>query len=67
MPTNQFYASFDSETIKPRPAHEGEYRNPFQIDRDRIFCCFRPAWRLFRYHGDLVLHALTGNLVGGYA
>jgi dGTPase len=36
MSANRFYNSFDSETLKPRPAHSGEYRTAFQIDRDRI-------------------------------
>ena len=36
MPANRFYSSFDFETLDPRPPHAGEYRNPFQIDRDRI-------------------------------
>lgn len=36
MPANRFYSAFDSETLKPRPAHPDEYRNAFQIDRDRI-------------------------------
>ena len=36
MPANRFYSAFDSETLKPRPAHPGEYRSAFQIDRDRI-------------------------------
>lgn len=36
MPTNQFYASFDSETLEPRKAIPGEYRSLFSIDRDRI-------------------------------
>lgn len=36
MPVNRFYSTFDLETLDPRPQHPGEYRNPFQIDRDRI-------------------------------
>jgi len=36
MPANRFYSSFDFETPGERPRHDGEYRNPFQIDRDRI-------------------------------
>lgn len=36
MAANRFYSPFDSETMKNRPAHPGEYRNAFQIDRDRI-------------------------------
>lgn len=36
MPANRFYSSFDFETSDPRSAQPGEYRNPFQIDRDRI-------------------------------
>ncbi|MFN0075262.1 MAG: dGTP triphosphohydrolase [Prosthecobacter sp.] len=36
MPANRFYSSFDFETLDPRPQHQGEYRNAFQIDRDRI-------------------------------
>lgn len=36
MSANRFYNSFDAETLKPRPAHPGEYRSAFQIDRDRI-------------------------------
>ncbi|MDZ4406188.1 dGTP triphosphohydrolase [Prosthecobacter sp.] len=36
MPANRFYSTFDFETLDPRPSHAGEYRNPFQIDRDRI-------------------------------
>jgi dGTPase len=36
MPANRFYSSFDFETLEPRTAQPGEYRNPFQIDRDRI-------------------------------
>jgi len=36
MSANRFYSDFDSETLKPRPAQPGEYRNAFQIDRDRI-------------------------------
>ncbi len=36
MPANRFYNSFDLETLDSRPAHAGEYRSPFQIDRDRI-------------------------------
>ncbi len=36
MPANAFYNSFDTETLDPRNTHPGEYRNAFQIDRDRI-------------------------------
>ena len=36
MPANRFYSSFDFEKLDKRPSPEGEYRNPFQIDRDRI-------------------------------
>lgn len=36
MPANRFYTPFDFEKKDPRPAPEGEYRKPFQIDRDRI-------------------------------
>lgn len=36
MSANSFYQSFDTETLTPRPAHHDEYRNAFQIDRDRI-------------------------------
>lgn len=36
MNANPFYQSFDTETPDPRSLHPGEYRNPFQIDRDRI-------------------------------
>lgn len=36
MPANRFYSPFDSETIEPRRIHPDEYRNAFQIDRDRI-------------------------------
>lgn len=36
MPANRFYSQFDFEKKDPRPAPEGEYRKPFQIDRDRI-------------------------------
>jgi len=36
MPENRFYTAFDFATLDPRPQHEGEYRNAFQIDRDRI-------------------------------
>ncbi|MFO1483641.1 MAG: dNTP triphosphohydrolase [Verrucomicrobiaceae bacterium] len=36
MPANRFYSSFDFETLDERPRHDGEYRNAFQIDRDRI-------------------------------
>ncbi len=38
MPANRFYNAFDSESLEGRPgsAASGEYRNPFQIDRDRI-------------------------------
>jgi dGTPase len=36
MPANRFYSSFDFETLDPRPQYPGEYRSPFQIDRDRI-------------------------------
>lgn len=36
MPANRFYSSFDTEKLDSRPLPEGEYRNAFQIDRDRI-------------------------------
>ena len=36
MPANRFYNTFDSETLTPRPSSPSEYRNAFQIDRDRI-------------------------------
>ena len=36
MASNRFYSAFDFETQVPRRAGEGEYRNAFQIDRDRI-------------------------------
>lgn len=36
MPANRFYSHFDFEKKDPRPAPDGEYRRPFQIDRDRI-------------------------------
>jgi dGTPase len=36
MPVNHFYNTFDTGTLTGRPAHPDEYRNPFQIDRDRI-------------------------------
>ena len=36
MPANRFYSAFDTETLAPRRTIEGEYRNAFQIDRDRI-------------------------------
>lgn len=36
MPANLFYNAFDSATLVPRPPSAGEYRNAFQIDRDRI-------------------------------
>jgi dGTPase len=36
MPVNLFYNVFDTGTLTGRPAHPDEYRNPFQIDRDRI-------------------------------
>ncbi len=36
MPANRFYSAFDTETLVPRRTAEGEYRNAFQIDRDRI-------------------------------
>lgn len=36
MPVNHFYNAFDTGTLTGRPAHPDEYRNPFQIDRDRI-------------------------------
>ncbi len=36
MPANRFYSSFDIAKFDPRPPQDGEYRNPFQIDRDRI-------------------------------
>ncbi len=36
MPTNRFYSSPDTATAAPRKSADGEYRSPFQIDRDRI-------------------------------
>lgn len=33
--TNNFYTSFDFETLKPRERRDN-YRTPFQVDRDRI-------------------------------
>jgi len=33
---NQFYSEFDCETVEARPSRREEYRNPFQIDRDRV-------------------------------
>jgi dGTP triphosphohydrolase len=36
MPANRFYSSFDFEKLDKRPPQDGEYRNAFQIDRDRI-------------------------------
>lgn len=33
---NEFYGTFDQETLEPRPCREGEHRSPFQIDRDRV-------------------------------
>ncbi len=36
MPANRLYSSFDFETLDLRKAAPDEYRNPFQIDRDRI-------------------------------
>lgn len=33
---NRFYQAFDHETWRPRHSAPGEYRSPFQIDRDRI-------------------------------
>ncbi len=36
MPANRFYQAFDFETKDARHAAPGEYRNAFQIDRDRI-------------------------------
>ncbi len=36
MPANRFYNTFDSATLEPRKTFADEYRNPFQIDRDRI-------------------------------
>ena len=36
MPANRFYSSFDFETLDPRKTAPDEYRNAFQIDRDRI-------------------------------
>lgn len=36
MPVNSFYNAFDTGTLTGRPPHPDEYRNPFQIDRDRI-------------------------------
>lgn len=34
--TNEFYGTFDRETLEPRPSREGEHRSAFQIDRDRV-------------------------------
>ena len=36
MPENRFYSSFDTATLAERKTHPDEYRNVFQIDRDRI-------------------------------
>lgn len=36
MPANRFYSAFDTETLASRRTADGEYRNAFQIDRDRI-------------------------------
>ena len=36
MPASRFYNAFDAATAEPRRTHPDEYRNPFQIDRDRI-------------------------------
>jgi len=36
MRPNRFYAAFDEEQMFPSRKGEGEYRNAFQIDRDRI-------------------------------
>ena len=36
MRTNRFYSAFDEEQKLPPHKNEGEYRNAFQIDRDRI-------------------------------
>ena len=36
MPANAFYLPFDHETLDERRTHATEYRNAFQIDRDRI-------------------------------
>lgn len=36
MSANRFYSAFDFETIEPRKSAPDEYRNAFQIDRDRI-------------------------------
>ncbi|MEZ5303463.1 MAG: dNTP triphosphohydrolase [Verrucomicrobiales bacterium] len=35
-PRNQFYSAFDFETRGSRAAPAGEYRTPFEVDRDRI-------------------------------
>ncbi len=36
MASNRFYSAFDFEKLVPPPPAEGDYRSPFQIDRDRI-------------------------------
>ncbi len=36
VPDNKFYNDFDCEQIGPVPRKPAEYREPFQIDRDRI-------------------------------
>ena len=36
MSANRFYSTFDVETAGGRTSGPGEYRSPFQIDRDRI-------------------------------
>lgn len=36
MLRNRFYNEFDAATLEPRRTHPDEYRNAFQIDRDRI-------------------------------
>lgn len=33
---NDFYAGFDTATIDSGRQHDGDYRTPFQVDRDRI-------------------------------
>lgn len=36
LPENQFYAAWDQETLGERSISRGEYRNAFEIDRDRV-------------------------------
>ncbi|MCF7796850.1 MAG: dNTP triphosphohydrolase [Lentisphaeria bacterium] len=36
FPLNHFYTAWDMETLGERTISEGEYRNAFEIDRDRV-------------------------------